>query len=82
MLTPETQKYLAEVWGYTNVEDIDDLTLECISENANEGFPADREIIMEVVALSLHSLEETYDQVQQFKEQLEEKYATGEQADA
>lgn len=44
-LSQSTQEYLEEVWGYSSVVDIDALTLECIKENARDGFPADKEII-------------------------------------
>ena len=49
-LSPSTQKYLEEVWGYKRVEDVDPLTWECITENAIENagdpkLPADAELV-------------------------------------
>jgi hypothetical protein len=44
-LSRTTQEYLEEVFGYSSVSEIDALTLECIQENARDGFPADKEIV-------------------------------------
>jgi len=43
----EVWDYLWEVFGYREVKDIDTLTLECIKENADEGYPLDQEIMDE-----------------------------------
>lgn len=44
-LSSGTGKYLREVFGYRDVTKIDRLTLECIRENAVDGYPADKEIL-------------------------------------
>jgi len=52
MLSQQAKKYLKEVFGYTNVKNIDDLTLSCIKENVKledyyNQHKLDREIIKE-----------------------------------
>ena len=44
-LSQKAAKYLKELFGYDDVAKIDQLTLEDIQENANDGYPLDREII-------------------------------------
>lgn len=37
--------YLKEVWGYDRIEDVDNLTWDCIEENAEEDFLLDRVLV-------------------------------------
>ena len=46
MLLKDTQDYLKEVFGCSCVEDIGKETLFSIAENAEEGYPADIEIMI------------------------------------
>lgn len=52
MLSKQAKKYLKEVFGYSKVKDIDDLTLSCIKENITledyyNQYKLDREILKE-----------------------------------
>ncbi len=44
-LSGEERKYLEEVWGYSYVEDVDDMTWRCIQENADDGYELDTQLI-------------------------------------